>query len=191
MPIQYPMYNNFQGQNNYQGQNYQGQNYQGQYGVNAIQQAQPMFSPIQNQTQFQIQNGGFICVPSEEDARKYPVAPGNSVTFKNENAPYVYTKTMGFSQLDRPLFEKFRLVKEEDVEVQNEENKTNEAFDSESIKYLVQEDLSPLVKDIKQLQTKIKDIDSVLEELKASCDSSVKQITTTKSNKQSSVKEAK
>jgi uncharacterized glyoxalase superfamily metalloenzyme YdcJ len=150
-----------------------------------------MYTPIQNQGQYQIQNGGFICVPSEEDARRYPVDPGNSVTFKNENAPYVYTKTMGFSQLDRPLFEKFRLVKEEDIDVQNEENKTNEASDSEPIKYLVQEDLSPLVKDIKHLQTKIKEIDSVLEGLKTSCDSSVKQITTTvKSNKQSS-KEAK
>lgn len=188
MPIQYPMYNTYSNQN-YQNSNYQNNGYQNQFAV--PQQTQQMISSIPNQQQYQIQNGGFICVSSEEDARRYPVAPGNSVTFKNENAPYVYTKTMGFSQLDRPLFEKFRLVKEEDVEVQNEENKTNEAFDSESIKYLVQEDLSPLVKDIKQLQTKIKDIDSVLEELKASCDSSVKQITTTKSNKQSSVKEAK
>jgi hypothetical protein len=47
------------------------------------------------------------------EAQNYPVAPGNSVTFKDENAPYVYTKTMGFSQLDRPIFEVFRLVKEE------------------------------------------------------------------------------
>lgn len=28
-------------------------------------------------------------------------------------APYVYTKTMGFSQLDRPIFEKYKLIKEE------------------------------------------------------------------------------
>lgn len=68
-----------------------------------------------NQQSFQIQNGGFIPVPSEEVARNYPVAPGNSITFKNENAPYVYTKTMGFSQLDRPIFEKFKLVREEDT----------------------------------------------------------------------------
>lgn len=68
---------------------------------------------VQSQA-MQIQNGGFIPVPSEDVARNYPVAPGNSVTFKNENAPYVYTKTMGFSQLDRPLFERYKLVKEED-----------------------------------------------------------------------------
>ena len=89
------------------------QNYNNPYQMNP---------QIMNQaSQFQIQNGGFISVASEEDARRYPVAPGNSVTFKNENAPYVYTKTMGFSQLDRPLFEKFRLVKEEDIKAHEEE----------------------------------------------------------------------
>ena len=63
----------------------------------------------------QVQSGGFVPVPSEQVAREYPVANGVSVTFKDENAPYVYTKTMGFSQLDRPVFEKYRLVKEEDT----------------------------------------------------------------------------
>ena len=61
----------------------------------------------------QIQNGGFVMVRSEDEARNYPVAFGNSVTFKDETSPYIYCKTMGFSQLDRPIFEKFRLVKEE------------------------------------------------------------------------------
>ena len=136
------------------------------------------------------ENGGFVSVASEEDARRYPVAPGNSVTFKNENAPYVYTKTMGFSQLDRPLFEKFRLVKEEDNAVQNEEKNLDSSSTSEPIKYLVQEDLTPLVKDIKNIQTKIKEIDSVLEGLKSSCNSSEKQTTTSKTTR-TSTKEAK
>lgn len=68
--------------------------------------------PQQVQTT-QIQNGGFVSVRGEMEARNYPVAPGNSITFKDETAPYVYTKTMGFSQLDRPTFEKYKLVKEE------------------------------------------------------------------------------
>ena len=54
----------------------------------------------------------FILVRSEEEARNYPVAFGNTVTFKDENVPYMYTKTMGMSQLDRPVFEKYKLVKE-------------------------------------------------------------------------------
>ena len=60
----------------------------------------------------QIQNGGLVTVRSRAEAQNYPVAPGNSVTFKDETAPFVYTKTMGFSQLDRPVFEVFRLIRE-------------------------------------------------------------------------------
>ena len=61
----------------------------------------------------QVQSGSFIPVRSIEEALNWPVAPGNSISFKDENAPYVYTKTRGFSALDAPVFEKFRLVKEE------------------------------------------------------------------------------
>lgn len=68
---------------------------------------QQQFYPQQNQT------NGFVSVRNEMEARNYPVAYGNSVTFKDENAPYVYTKTMGFSQLETPRFEKYKLVKEE------------------------------------------------------------------------------
>ena len=66
------------------------------------------------QSQWVNQNMGFVRVQNEDQARMYPVPPGNSITFIDENAPYCYTKTMDFSQLDRPKFEKYRLVKEED-----------------------------------------------------------------------------
>lgn len=90
------------------------------YYPNYYQQPQPMMQQPQVQQQApQIQNGGFVSVRNESEARAYPVAPGNSITFKDETAPYVYTKTMGFSQLDRPIFEKFKLVKEDVVETQN------------------------------------------------------------------------
>lgn len=75
---------------------------------------QQQYQQIQQQP-MQIQNGGLVSVRGIEEARNYPVAPGNSVTFKDETSPYVYTKTQGFSQLDRPVFEKYRLVKEEDA----------------------------------------------------------------------------
>lgn len=89
----------------YYPQYYQQPNYQ------IPQNIQP--SAPQQIQQPQIQNGGFVSVRSESEARNYPVAIGNSVTFKDETEPYVYTKTMGFSQLDRPIFEKYKLVKEE------------------------------------------------------------------------------
>ena len=67
----------------------------------------------QIQQPFSSTQSGFVSVRSEAEARNYPVAYGNSVTFKDETSPYVYTKTMGFSQLDRPVFEKYKLVKED------------------------------------------------------------------------------
>jgi hypothetical protein len=74
-----------------------------------------MYNPYpQNYQQpMQIQDGGFVSVRNEMEARSYPVRYGNSVTFKDETAPYIYVKTMGFSQLDTPIFDKYRLVKEE------------------------------------------------------------------------------
>ena len=70
-----------------------------------VQQA-PAVQTTQNR------NSDFVLVRSEDEARNYPVAFGNTVTFKDENMPYMYTKTMGMSQLDRPVFEKYKLVKE-------------------------------------------------------------------------------
>ena len=101
-----PMYNYFP-------QTYQSQMYPQQMQGGYNQQITQTQTPQQGTTQ--IQQSGFIPVPSEEVARNYPVAPGNSVSFKNENAPYVYVKTMGYSPLDMPTFEKFRLVKEDSV----------------------------------------------------------------------------
>lgn len=76
---------------------------------------QQYYAQAQTQQQTtQIQNGGFVLVKDIEEARNYPVAPGVSVTFKNENAPYVYTKTLGLSQLDQPVFETYRLIKEDE-----------------------------------------------------------------------------
>lgn len=81
----------------------QGQQYQQQYQQQPQQQPQQQYS------------SGFVRVANENEARMYPVAPGNSVTFIDENAPYCYTKTVDRSQLDRPKFEKYRLVKEDDA----------------------------------------------------------------------------
>lgn len=86
-------------------------NYYGQYPMyqpGAFQNP----APQQMQQSMQIQNGGFVSVRNETEARNYPVALGNSITFKDETAPYIYTKTMGFSQLDVPKFDKYKLVKE-------------------------------------------------------------------------------
>lgn len=89
------------------------------------------YNPYFNQPVQQFQNNGFVSVRSEAEARNYPVAYGNSVTFKDETSPYVYTKTMGFSQLDRPVFEKYKLVKEESFEEAKEEPSQIESLQDE------------------------------------------------------------
>ena len=83
-----------------------------QYPQQYPQYQQPISTPMQQQ-QMQQQNMGFIRVQNENEARMYPVTAGTSVTFINENEPYCYTKSVDLSQLDRPKFEKYRLVKEE------------------------------------------------------------------------------
>jgi hypothetical protein len=74
-----------------------------------------------------MQNGGFISIPNENMVATYPVAPGNCVTFKVEGQPIVLEKSMGFSQLESPKIERYRLVKEDYVEETSQnEPKTNE-----------------------------------------------------------------
>lgn len=91
--------------------NYPYQQYQ--YQPQQVQQQIPQ----QVSQAMQMQSGGFISVPTEQDARNYPVAPGNVITFKIENQPIVCEKAQGFSQLEGPIFNKYRLVKEEEQEV--------------------------------------------------------------------------
>lgn len=123
--------------------------YSPQYGFQT-QQAQP----IQ-----QIQNGGFLTAPSEEYARNYPVALGNSVTFKDEHAPYVYTKTMGFSQLDSPKFEKYKLIKEDaenppivPVEPAQDNKVINDTLDD------LKAEIEAVKQDIKSIKEKLKSL---------------------------------
>ena len=102
--------------------------------------------PYQQYPQQQIQNGGFVSARSIEEAYNWPVAPGNSITFKIENTPYVCTKTKGFSPLEQPVFERYRLVKEEDVPKEPE-------MASEPPKY--DEQISKLWEEVNALKSRI------------------------------------
>lgn len=126
-------YNNFYGgYPTYQP--YQQQNYQ-------------MATP--QQQQLQIQNGGFVSVRSAQEAFNYPVALGNSVTFKDETAPYIYVKTRGFSQLEEPVFEQFQLVKVDNSQKAAEPEQTT------STEYALKSDLAALQEEIDLLKKKV------------------------------------
>lgn len=100
------------------------------------QQVQAQNQPVQPQTP-PIQNSGFVLTMSEDEAYRYPVAPGHCVTCKVVNKPIVIEKSMSFSQLDNPKIDRYRLVKEEvvdepkSVEVVETEKSSNEELKAE------------------------------------------------------------
>lgn len=108
---------------------------------------QPQLPQTQQQMQPQIQNGGFVRVANEEEARKYPVAAGYSVTFIDENAEHCYTKTAGFSQLDQPVFVKYRLIREN-----TPDNSVSSAGGIDMSDYVKKSEFDKLCADVEQLR---------------------------------------
>lgn len=122
-------------------------NYFGGYPASYQQYQAPNYQ-MATQPQ-QIQNGGFVSVRSAQEAFNYPVALGNSVTFKDETAPFIYVKTRGFSQLEEPVFEQFQLVK-----VDNSQ-KVAEPAQTTSTEYALKSDISALKEEIDLLKKKV------------------------------------
>ena len=127
------------------------QQYYPQYQMQPQQVQQPQ---MVQQPQQQNRPAGFVPVNNENEARMYPVAPGNSVTFIDENAPYCYVKTMGVSQLDRPRFEKYRLVKEEDVRPQEESVEIPEYLTKDSLDG-IKSDFNSVWKELNEIKEKV------------------------------------
>lgn len=147
-------------QPNYYGQ--PNQYYQQMQNPAMMQQSQQMQQaqqnqPVQQMQQPTIQQSGFVLVQSEQEARAYPVAPGNSITFKDESQPYCYVKTMGFNQLDRPTFERYRLVKEDATPEARESPTTHEHISpAKNAAYATKEDLEAIRDELDALKEKLK-----------------------------------
>lgn len=150
----YPYYNSIQ-------PSYQQMTYP-QYQQPMSQLSQP--NTFQNGTSSQLQApipAGFVRVQSEDEARRYPVAPGSSVTFIDDNSPHCYVKSASLSQLDPPVFKRFRLVEEnEPIQSAKNDNMSNETG--------TEIDLSPYAKiaDVDALKNKISDISAAVERLR-------------------------
>jgi len=146
---------------NYQP-NYYGNNpyYQQMQNPAMMQQAQAAQAQQQQAQQMQqptIQQSGFVLVQSEQEARAYPVAPGNSITFKDERQPYCYVKTMGFNQLDRPTFERYRLVKEDSPATpQNAPTSADDTDGGKDTAYALKSDVAALWGAVDEIREKIK-----------------------------------
>ena len=124
-------------------------NYFGGYPASYQQYQAPNYQIATQPQPMQIQNGGFVSVRSVQEAFNYPVALGNSVTFKDETAPYIYVKTRGFSQLEEPVFEQFQLVKVDNTQ------KAAEQTQSTNTEYALKSDLSALQDEIDLLKRKV------------------------------------
>ena len=124
----------------------------GMWNSNPYLQSQNQQSNQNSQQVQQIQQTGFILVRSEDEARKYPVAPGNSITFKDESSPYCYVKTMGFNQLDSPIFERYRLVKEETPQDTNSGDKEKE---DKYIDYVKKDEFDALKHEVNDIKSEL------------------------------------
>lgn len=77
-----------------------------------------------------------MVIATEEDALKYPIAPGNSIMFKIENQPLIIEKTMGLSQLDAPTIRYIDLVPR----------------DTNKVEYATKDDIEQLREEIKSMR---------------------------------------
>lgn len=136
--------------NNYFNSGYQGYYPQFQNGFN--QGIGQPIQQIQQPQQPQIQNGGLVSVRNIQEALNYPIAPGNSVMFKDESSPFIYVKTKGFSQLEEPIFEKYRLVKEEQPQAVNN---TESVVNDYALKSDLQATQDALIKQINDLNARL------------------------------------
>lgn len=121
---------------------------------------QPVPQPVQQQPvqapQPEIRQNGFIRVKDEAEVDAYPIAPGNSVTFIHETEPFVFVKTLGFSQFDRPVKEKYRLVKETPEEPNKAVSGVDKESASEKVEYAKSADVAKLARDVEALRVSVK-----------------------------------
>ena len=111
---------------------------------------------VQQQQQYPVVQSGFVRVRNENEARMYPVQPGCSLTFVDESIPYCYTKTVNMGQLDRPIFEKYRLVKEEDAPAPVEApNKPVEMPTIDSSVFATKDDIAAFKADMEAIKADI------------------------------------
>lgn len=136
------------------------QNYFGQYpnvtptmnniGMGMQRTEMPVQNP-QNMQNMQMQNfqNIFVQVANENVAKNYPVGYGNIVIFKDENEPKIYVKSMGFSQLESPIFESYRREENKPVSATANSDSNNLPYDE------LKAEITALKSEIEALKEKI------------------------------------
>ena len=108
----------------------------------------PQSVPAVQPSVAQIQNGGLVVVPGEDDVLNYPLAPGYSVAFVDSNFTHLWIKTTGFTQLEPPKCDKYLLTKETNTQKNSLES------ESEIPEYATKSDIDRLWTEVKKLRNK-------------------------------------
>ena len=133
-----------------------------QGGNNMYQQLLQQYQQsMTNQNQVTV----FYNVPSEEFARRWDVAPNNTVNFINTNEGYIYIKSAGNSILEAAKFTRIRLTEETDgapipVQVQEPPSEIPQIHMDD---YVSKEEFESKIKSYEEV---IKDMQEVVKELK-------------------------
>lgn len=122
------------------------------YPMNYYNPSYPGYAAQEQPTQ----NGGFLTIPSEEDARNYPVRRGTSVTFRDENLPYIYIKTLGMGQLDSPIFEVYEIKKRDSQNAQKGETAPSKDETEKLSNYVTKAEYGAIREEIDQIRETVK-----------------------------------
>ena len=115
----------------------------------------PYFPQFMQYPQYQQQQSSLIHVQNEKQAREWSVAPGGSIMFIDDNGPYCYTKSMGFSQLEPPVFKRFRITEES---VQDTQQAASEPQEVNLPEYITKAEFEPFKALIEDMQKTIKEL---------------------------------
>lgn len=92
----------------------------------------------------------FMSIRGKEIAVNYPIAPNNTIIFRDELEPYIYVKSMGYSPLDKPVMDIYR--REEPISAQDT---TSNAKDDNSTIEKIQTDIEGILDDIEGIKNKL------------------------------------
>lgn len=92
----------------------------------------------------------FMSIRGRDIAVNYPIAPNNTIIFKDEMSPYIYVKSMGFSPLEKPMMEIYK--KEEPIQAQEG---TSEVKEDNSTIEKIQDDIKAIIDDIDGIKKKL------------------------------------
>lgn len=92
----------------------------------------------------------FMSIRGKDIAVNYPIAPNNTIIFKDEMAPYIYVKSMGFSPLEKPMMEIYK--REEPIQTQEG---TSEVKEDNSTIEKMQDDIQAMLCDIESIKKRL------------------------------------